>query len=130
MSTRARILVVDDEEVIVEVICDHLLKDCGYELARAYSGVEAIAKAREFKPDCLLTGVMMANGDGIYAREEILKFLPACKIVFATGAAWQPSFRETYLSLGLDPRLLLAKPFTREELVATMEYAGFPCRRE
>ena len=61
--TRTRILVVDDEALQRQVLCDLLVAE-GYEVATAASGVEALAQVLEAPPDCVLLDVLMPGMDG------------------------------------------------------------------
>ena len=53
-----KILVVDDEEPILQIVGD-LLQGEGYTALRAYQGVQALELAREARPDLVLTDLMM-----------------------------------------------------------------------
>lgn len=83
---RARVLVVDDEHSIAETLSIILAKS-GYETAVAHDGREAVAKARSWRPDAVVSDVVMPVMDGIEAAIQILDFLPACKIVLLSGQA-------------------------------------------
>ena len=65
MKEKLRILVVDDDRRMVRTICD-ILKVKGYEPIEAYSGEEAVVKAKEESPDCVLMDLKMP---GIKSRE-------------------------------------------------------------
>ena len=62
-----KILIVDDEPDIVEVI-SYTLRTKGYLIAVAKDGREAIKKAKEFKPDLILLDVMMPFKDGLETK--------------------------------------------------------------
>jgi CheY-like chemotaxis protein len=120
-----KLLVVDDEPAMVEIIAQ-MLSTQGYEIRNAYDGDEAVLIAKEFRPGCVVTGVMMARMNGLQEAAAILKFLPNCKFIFVTGAAHHAAFREQYSREGWDPRFLLPKPFQRPDLLNTLALAGFP----
>ena len=61
-SSKAKLLIVDDEPVIVEIITKWLCH--GYDIRNAYDGEEAVSIAKEFHPDCVVTGFMMPRMDG------------------------------------------------------------------
>lgn len=65
-----KILIADDEPDIVAFLSYHL-KSKGYLVSTAADGVEAIHKARDFKPDLILLDVMMPNKDGIATIREL-----------------------------------------------------------
>ena len=69
----ARILVVDDEKLIVKGIRFSLEQD-GFQVDCAYDGEEAIAKARETEYDMVLLDVMLPKHDGIEVCQAIREF--------------------------------------------------------
>jgi len=120
-----KLLVVDDEPAIVEIITQ-MLSVQGYDIRNAYDGDEAVLIAKEFRPCCVVTGVMMPKMNGLQEAAAILKFLPECKFIFVTGAVHHAAFREQYAREGWDPQFLLPKPFQRPELLNALALAGFP----
>ncbi len=81
-----RILVVDDERMIATMLADVFSFE-GYEAATAFSGEQAILVARSFKPDFLVSDVVMGEMSGIDAAINILSTLPQCKVLFISGNA-------------------------------------------
>ena len=111
-----KILVVDDEPDIVEFIT-YNLKNKGYLVASARDGVEAIRKAKEFKPNLILLDMMMPNKDGIETIKE-LRTMPEfddTAIIFLTALSDEKSEIEG-LKTGADD--FIAKPI-KPELLAT-----------
>ena len=72
MSSKAKILLVDDEPDILEII-KYNLKNEGYKVYTASSGIEGVSIAKEVKPDLILLDVMMPEMDGIEACDRIRK---------------------------------------------------------
>ena len=68
-----KILVVDDEELLVKGIRFNLQND-GYEVITGNNGQEAIDAARDQKPDLIVLDVMMPEKDGLTACAEIREF--------------------------------------------------------
>ena len=68
-----KILVVDDEELLVKGIRFNLEND-GYEVISGSDGQEAIKLAQEQKPDLIILDVMMPKVDGLQACQEIRQF--------------------------------------------------------
>ena len=126
MPTKAKLLIVDDEPVIVEII-SKLLRRCAYDIKTAGDGEQAVSIAKEFHPDCVVTGFMMPRMDGLQEAAAILQFQPSCKFVFITSNSHDPIVREEYERLGLDLNLLLPKPFRPSDLLTALALAGFPC---
>lgn len=111
-----KILIVDDEPDIVEFI-SYNLKSKGYLIATARDGVEAIRKAKEFRPDLILLDIMMPNKDGIETIKE-LRNQPEfddTAIIFLT-ALNDEKYEIEGLRIGADD--YIAKPI-KSELLAT-----------
>jgi CheY-like chemotaxis protein len=125
-DVKAKILVVDDEPFVVAYITK-IVSGQGYDIRNAYDGEEAVSIAKDFRPDCVVTGFAMPRMDGFTEATAILHFLPTCKFVFVTSNAHNPAVREEYARLGRDFRFLLDKPFKRIELLNALAWAGFPC---
>ena len=70
MSQNARILIVDDEEDIIELLRYNLEKE-GYIIDTALDGIEALKKAEQFDPHLILLDVMMPNMDGVEVCEKL-----------------------------------------------------------
>lgn len=79
-TARPKILVVDDERLIADTICQ-ILEGAGFDVAVAYDGWEAIEKASKFKPDQLLTDVRMPRMNGVELAKTIRKMYPSTKIL-------------------------------------------------
>jgi DNA-binding response OmpR family regulator len=64
MATRERVLLVDDEDLILEMLSD-ILRSAGYEALTARDGAEGLARARAEQPDLIILDVMMPKLDGL-----------------------------------------------------------------
>lgn len=80
----ARILVVDDHEVIRRGIRSLLARDSVEVCGEAANGKQALEKVLELKPDLVILDVSMPVIDGIEAAREIRRLAPCTKIVFFT----------------------------------------------
>lgn len=67
---KAKVLVVDDEEDIIEVVAYNLEKE-GYQVIRALSGEEAIEKVLSDKPDLVILDLMLPGIDGLDVCREL-----------------------------------------------------------
>ena len=77
MSSRGRILIVDDEANARTALAE-LLRDEGYVVEMAADGFKALPKLEEFSPDLLLTDLKMPGLDGIELTQR-LKADPATR---------------------------------------------------
>jgi putative nucleotidyltransferase with HDIG domain len=115
-----RILVVDDEETIREIVCS-MLTTANYKCHQAASGMEALAlleSGEEF--ELMLSDLMMANLDGIGILEKTKERCPEMAVVMVT-AVHDISVALAAIRNGAYDYLL--KPFEREQLLATVRRA-------
>lgn len=85
-SPAPRILVVDDEKVIADTIVQILNRN-GFIAEAAYSGEEAIERAKCHCPELVLTDVLMPRIDGVEAAIAIREFCPDTRIILFSGQA-------------------------------------------
>jgi two-component system alkaline phosphatase synthesis response regulator PhoP len=65
-----KILIADDEPDIIEILSFHLMK-AGFDITTACDGSEAIEKAKQFEPDCIILDVMMPKRTGFEVCEYL-----------------------------------------------------------
>jgi two-component system OmpR family response regulator len=113
-ETPARVLVVDDEESITQLVST-VLRYEGFDVETAHDGRTAVKRAASFDPDLVVLDVMLPDLDGF----EVYRRLPAgprrVPVLFLT-AKDQTADRVHGLTLGADD--YVGKPFSLEELVA------------
>lgn len=109
-----RILVVDDEPNIVEVIT-MALKFEGFEVASAGTGREALDQVAAFRPHLIILDVMLPDMEGFDVAEKLGAQRSETPIIFLT-ARDDTSDKIRGLSSGGDD--YVTKPFSLEELVA------------
>src|SRR5712692_11068486 len=115
-----RILVVDDEETIREIVSS-MLTTANYKCRQAASGMEALAlleSGEEF--ELMLSDLMMANLDGIGLLERTKERFPDMPVVMVT-AVHDISVALAAIRNGAYDYLL--KPFERDQLLATVSRA-------
>ncbi|HWH12813.1 MAG TPA: response regulator transcription factor [Solirubrobacteraceae bacterium] len=109
-----RILVVDDEPNIVDVI-SMALRFQGFEVAAATTGAEAITAVDEFRPHLLVLDIMLPDMEGFDVAERLAAKHISPPILFLTARdATEDKVRG--LTIGGDD--YVTKPFSLEELVA------------
>lgn len=113
-NTEARILVVDDEPNIVELLSVSL-RFAGFEVRSAVDGASALETARSFCPDLLVLDVMMPGLDGFEVLRSLRSAGSRTPVLFLT-ARDSPEDKVTGLTLGGDD--YVTKPFSLEEVVA------------
>ena len=114
---RKKILLIDDEQDILEIISYNLEKE-GYQVFTAGNGNEGIAKAKEILPDLILLDVMMPEKDGIETCQDLRKikelqktlivFLSARSEEFSQLAGYQAGANDYIVKL-IKPKVLISK---------------------
>ncbi len=111
-----KILVVDDEQLIREVIKEYLANE-KYEVIEASNGEEAIKKALDNDIDLIIMDIMMPKLDGFSASKEIFKNknIP----IIMLSARGEEYDKLLGFDLGIDD--YITKPFSPKELVARVK---------
>lgn len=125
MADVSRILIVDDEQKIREVVKEYALFE-GYEVDEAADGMEAIEKVKNAKKsyDCIIMDIMMPRLDGYSACKEIKKYSNAPVIMLsARGEEYDKLFG---FEVGIDDYVV--KPFSPKELMARVKVAIKRCK--
>lgn len=115
MPEKKRILLIDDETALVEMVKIRLEAN-NYEVITAYDGNEALDKARKEKPDLIILDLMLPKMDG-YKVCRLLKFDEKYKqipIILFTARA-QESDKITGEEVGADA--YITKPFEPKALL-------------
>lgn len=112
-----KILLVDDEPDILEIVGFHLQKE-GFQLFKAQNGAEALEKVKAIKPHLILLDIMMPVMDGIEACEKIraLKGFENVLITFFTARGEDYSHlagfdagADDYITKPVKPKVLVSK---------------------
>jgi CheY-like chemotaxis protein len=85
MTAKLRVLVVDDERIIADSLAN-ILKHTGFESESAYCGEKAVAVAKTFKPDVLISDVLMHPMNGVETARRIAEDLPVCRVILMSGS--------------------------------------------
>ncbi len=116
MNEKKKILIVDDDKHIAELISLYLNKE-GYETLELYNGKDAVEKVPSFQPDLLILDLMLPGMDGYKVCTEIRK-TSAVPIIMLTAKG--DTFDKVLgLELGADDYLV--KPFDPKELIARIK---------
>ncbi len=115
---KAKILVVDDEPLLREVLRDFL--NDHYEVIEGASGIEAVRMASELNPDVILMDVMMPGMDGITAVKRIRENeqTRAIPVLMLTAVSSTPNRIEAF-DFGADD--YITKPFDFDEVLARIK---------
>jgi len=112
---KKRVLIVDDEPVVRQLVRQMLSKD--YNVLEAQNGEEAISIARSQKPDTILMDMLMPKMDGLTACYIIKtsRSTRAIPVVMLTAIGYELNKKLSRDVMGADG--YITKPFTREALL-------------
>ena len=114
----AKILVVDDEQSILDLVTAYL-KPEGYQVYTAMDGPAALKAARAFRPDLIVLDIMLPGMDGFEVLSQLRRESPVYVILLTARA--EETDKIVGLSVGADD--YLTKPFSPRELVARIKAA-------
>jgi len=115
-GTAVRVLVVDDEQMLTDLLA-MALKMEGWEVRSAGSGFEALAAVKEFRPDALVLDIMMPDLDGMAVLQRLRQGGDDVPVLFLTAKDAVVD-RVAGLTAGGDD--YVTKPFSLEEVVARL----------
>lgn len=116
MANKSRVLVIDDDVNICELIRLYMEKE-GYEVMTVYNGLKALEAFREFTPNMVILDIMLPGADGWQVCREIRK-ISNIPIIMLT-AKGETFDKVLGLELGADDYVV--KPFDAKELVARVK---------
>lgn len=120
----ARILVVDDEDVVRSLL-KTILKHDGHEVVEAGDGNEAIEIHRENPADLVIVDLVMPKKHGLDTILELRESHPETRFIVMTGAL--PSLLDSEnMATMLGDALTIAKPMTPPDLLRTVNEALGP----
>src|SRR2546423_5390611 len=111
-----RILIVEDEVTVAEVVARYLARD-GYTVRRVADGADALPVARDFRPDLVILDIMLPHRSGMDICRE-LRAQGHTAIIMLTA---RDEETDKILGLGLGADDYMTKPFSPRELVARVK---------
>lgn len=116
MVAKQKVLIVDDDENIAELVSLYLTKEC-FETKIVYDGESALTEVQNFKPNLVLLDLMLPGIDGYQVCREIRKDnnMP----IIMLSAKGETFDKVLGLELGADDYMV--KPFETKELVARVK---------
>ena len=122
MTRNQKVLVVDDEPDVVDIITTHL-EDIGLISLKAYNGQEAVEKAASEKPDLIILDIQMPKLNGfevmnVLSKDQTTWSIP---IIVLSGTNIADSDKEKGKKMGV--KKFLTKPFESDKLLQEVETA-------
>lgn len=116
MVTKQKILIVDDDENIAELISLYLMKEC-FDTMMVYDGEEALRAFETYKPNLVLLDLMLPGIDGYQVCREIRS--KSATPIIMLSAKGEVFDKVLGLELGADDYVI--KPFDSKELIARVK---------
>ena len=113
---KKRVLVVDDDPAIVEMLVELLERDGRFEVQTAVTGFDAGLRTKEFQPDVIVLDYMLPdiNGSGVIRSVRADPSVQDVRIIIVSGVVNREDV-ESLLKCGADD--FMQKPFSIEQLV-------------
>jgi len=116
MADKQKILIVDDDENIAELISLYLIKEC-FDTRIVHDGDAAVKEFYAYEPDLMLLDLMLPGKDGYQVCREV-RTTSACPIIMLSAKS-EVFDKVLGLELGADD--YLTKPFDAKEMVARVK---------
>ncbi len=116
-ASSGRILVVDDEESVCQILRD-MLESLGYQIDFSLSAEEALSRLKKASYDLLITDVVMPQMSGPELALKAQRIYPEIKVIYISGYAG-----ELLARYGVRPEDCLSKPITLEALSSKVRRA-------
>ena len=118
----ARILVVDDEEVI-RFTLRQILEKAGHEVLEAVNGQEALYRFDEQRVDLVITDIIMPEKEGIETIVELRRRQPDLKIIAVSGGGRTKTMDYLQIAERLGADGALPKPLKRRAIIDAVDRA-------
>lgn len=114
-----RILIIDDEQIVLEVL-RKILELEGYEVVTAANGDEGIELFSQKPCDLVITDMVMPGKDGLQTILDLRKEAPALAVIAMSGGG--TISKERYLAVAgyLDGIITITKPFSLESITGAV----------
>ena len=112
-----KVLIVDDEQIVVDIVKNILQRAQSVEIVVADSGEAALEIAQETAIDCAFIDMRMPGINGLETMVALKKVYPNCTMVMMTGYADEDSYKK---ALELKVTDYIYKPFDLEEFLNTI----------
>lgn len=119
-DSMARILVVDDEE-LVRLTLRQMLEAGGHEVVEAANGREGVEREAEQAVDLVVTDIIMPEQEGIETIVQLRRKNPKLKIVAISGGGRMKNMDFLKIAANVGADATLTKPFSTQELTEVID---------
>lgn len=124
----ARIMIIDDDDAVRDALGE-LVQAAGHEICTAAEGGQALARLPGFRPDLVITDILMPGMEGMQTIYELRKRQPALPIIAMSGcfALRGMDYLKTARRIGANHTI--SKPLEPAALIAAIESLLAPAAR-
>ena len=119
VSTHKKVLIVEDEQDILQLVKHYLEKE-GFRPSTAVSGLDALKKVKEEKPDLVILDLMLPEMDGLEVCKR-LRSMPSTTMLPILMLTAKAEESDTIIGLELGADDYVTKPFSPKALVARVK---------
>ena len=112
----ARILVIDDDEQVLDMLYESLTRE-GYDVLRASNGEQGLRLYRQKPVDLIITDIIMPEKEGIETIIELRRDFPDVKIIDMSGGGRIGTKDYLHLAKIFGVQRTFTKPVAREQLL-------------
>jgi DNA-binding response OmpR family regulator len=122
LSARPKVLIADDEKVIADTLA-MILNQGGFDAKAVYTSEKALELASSFRPDMLISDVLMAGLNGVDAAIKMRAMLPDIRVFLLSGqtATAEMVAKSQARDLGFE---ILVKPVHPKDLLTKLKSAA------
>ena len=115
----ARILVIDDDEQILDMLYESLTRE-GYDVLKASNGEQGLKLYREESVDLIITDIIMPEKEGLETIIELKKDFPDVKIIAISGGGRIGTKDYLHIAKMFGVERTFTKPVAREHLLSAI----------
>lgn len=120
MPDKVKVLVVDDEESVRKILCESLV-ECGFDVAFAKDGQDALQMIDGgHRPQVVITDIIMPRKEGLEVIIELRKRHPSVRVIAISGGGRTKSADFLHLAKKLGADVILPKPLDIDVLEQTV----------
>lgn len=121
MPHKVKVMIVDDEDLVREVLCENLV-ECGFDVVVAVDGQDALTMIEDGrqKPDVVVTDIIMPRREGLEVIMELRRRHPSIRLIAISGGGRSKSADFLNLAKKLGADAVLPKPLDIDELERTV----------
>jgi DNA-binding response OmpR family regulator len=126
MTNKPKVLIADDEKLIADTLA-LILNQGGFDARAVYTCQKALELAPTFRPDMLVSDVLMADLNGVEAAIQMRNLLPQIRVFLLSGqtATAEMIAKSSARDLGFE---VLVKPVHPQELIRKLQTAAVQVR--